>query len=223
MWGGVIFLPFPVANSVTVGLGWFIVSSALIFLVADGLASSMRWVKQHLPFRSSNKIKLPDELSEITNALEQLASRKIGALIVIERAQSLNAYIKRDMRFDAQIKAGVIISIFHTSSPLHDGAMIISKERIKALRVILPLTNQANVPIGMGTRHRSAIGISERTDAIVLVASEERGVLSVAYRGILVPAANSEMLRHLISTALKGKGFERFKSADSASHRTDHH
>ena len=144
-------------------------------------------------------------MNEVISALEVLASKRTGSLMVIERKQSLDAYTRKAVSFDAEIKAGVIISIFHTSSPLHDGALVMSKGRIKALRVILPLTEQTQNVSGLGTRHRSALGMSEKSDALVLVSSEERGAMSLAFKGKLIQGVSSEKLPELVAAALRGK------------------
>lgn len=154
------------------------------------------------PFFKFSGKKLPAEFEEILSAIEQLALNKTGALIVLERRQTLDKFINVGMRFDAQVKAEILIPLFATSSPVHDGAIVVSRGRVKAVRVVLPLSQSPGVPKTVGTRHRSAIGISEVSDAITLVVSEERGIASLAYKGKLVSAKSAEELKNLVKTIL---------------------
>lgn len=205
LWIGLIFLPNSLPPRAVALFGWFVLMLSLGFLVFDRVFGIYEWLIRSFNFRTGRGKKLSRELSEVLQALESLASKKTGALIVIERKQPLDRFIKKAVLFDAEIKADVIISIFHSSSPLHDGALVISKGRIKALRVILPLTEQIQVPAGIGTRHRSALGMSEKTDAIILVSSEERGTMSIAFRGKLLQGISREKMPQLVYSALKGK------------------
>ena len=137
--------------------------------------------------------------------MDQLAAIRKGALIVLERKDSLEPYSKNAVRFDSEVNKDVLISIFHTTSPLHDGALLIKKGRVTAARMILPLATNPDVPMGLGTRHRSGIGITEKTDAIALIVSEERGQMSLAYRGNLMKAESAEKMEEYLSEVLKGK------------------
>ena len=175
-----------------------------LFLITKMIREGMENLRTFPYFKLSAK-KLPQEFEEILRALDQLASRKTGALIVLERRQALDKYLDAGMRFDAQVKSEIMIPLFATSSPVHDGALVVSRGRVKAVRVVLPLSQSASVPKGVGTRHRSAIGISEVSDSITLVASEERGTLSLSYRGKLATAKSLEELRHFLARALEGK------------------
>ena len=118
------------------------------------------------------------ELLQISEAVSILAQRHVGALIVIERDIVLNQYLEMGATIDARISRDLIISIFQQASPIHDGAITIQDERITAAGCFLPLTRQTNLSPEFGTRHRAAIGISQETDAAVIVVSEEHGVIS---------------------------------------------
>lgn len=161
----------------------------------------LRWKFFHFRYAT----KLTDYLQEIVRALDQLTALRTGALIVLERKKVLDDYIRNAVPLDMAINKDVIISLFNTRSPLHDGALVIRKGRIRAARVILPLATSPDVPMGIGTRHRSAIGIAERTDAVSLIVSEERGQMSIACRGRLVRADNAEEMSRLIDAALRDK------------------
>jgi uncharacterized protein (TIGR00159 family) len=123
------------------------------------------------------------EAEEIVRAAESMASKKTGALIVIGRKSSLDIYSEGGEKIDALISAELLKSIFFKNSPLHDGAVLIEDGRIFAARCPLPITDNVNLPAKFGMRHRAAIGISEHTDALVVVVSEETGTISIAEAG----------------------------------------
>lgn len=125
---------------------------------------------------------IPKE-QEILEAVTRCAKRGLGALIVIERQVRLNNWIKKGVLLDAEITAATIESIFTVPGPLHDGAVIISQDKIAAAAVILPITERDELGYILGTRHRAAIGISEQSDAIVIVVSEETRAISLVYEG----------------------------------------
>ena len=122
-------------------------------------------------------------LDEITRAATSLASKRIGALMVIERSIILSRYVDVGALLDARISKELIVSIFHPSSPIHDGAIIIQRGRIASAGSFLPLTRDENVDPDLGTRHRAAIGISQETDALVVVVSEETAKMSLIVDG----------------------------------------
>lgn len=124
-------------------------------------------------------------ITEIVNAAVNMSRRKCGALMVIERRIGLQNLVDDSVRLDIKVNAMVLESIFYPNSPLHDGAVIIRDDRIVAARAILPLTRAENISIRLGTRHRASLGVSEETDAVTVVVSEETGAISVACRGVL--------------------------------------
>jgi diadenylate cyclase len=129
----------------------------------------------------------PESASEILLAVELLASQKIGALIVLERDIGLRTFIESGVRLESLISRDLLISIFQPGLPLHDGAVIVQKDRIAAAACFLPLTTNPQLSSKLGTRHRAAIGITEETDCLSLVVSEETGRISVASFGELIP------------------------------------
>ncbi|MBW7995406.1 MAG: TIGR00159 family protein [Candidatus Glassbacteria bacterium] len=122
-------------------------------------------------------------LVELQRAVNLMAQRNIGALIVIERELELKNLVDIGSRLDAEVRSELLLSLFNTRSPLHDGAVIISGNRIANAGAILPLTSRTDISKEYGTRHRAAIGLSEECDAVVVVVSEERGTVSIALDG----------------------------------------
>ena len=127
-----------------------------------------------------------------------MSKRKEGALIVIEQGDNLNEIIKTGETVDATINQLLIENIFFKNSPLHDGAMIISQERIAAAGCLLPVSHSMDIPKSLGLRHRAALGISQETDALAIVVSEETGGITVARRGSLHRWLSAEQLEKLL-------------------------
>jgi diadenylate cyclase len=124
-------------------------------------------------------------IPEIVRAVQQLAEKKIGALIVMEKDMGLKHYTETGTSVDARVTAELLGTIFTPPSPLHDGAVIVQNDRVVAAGCILPLTQDQRVSQALGTRHRAALGLSEETDAIVIVVSEETGTIGYAEAGKL--------------------------------------
>ena len=146
----------------------------------------------------------PRQISEICSACAYMSRLKIGALMVFERDTRLNDIVASGTVTDAKITNSLICNIFFKNSPLHDGAMIISDGRIKAASCILPLTQDVEVDPGLGTRHRAALGMSESSDAIVVIVSEETGVISVAQNGAITRGYTLETLKELLTKEFIG-------------------
>lgn len=133
---------------------------------------------QFLPsFTSAEELK---SLEEIVRASVSLANRKMGAIIVIERETSLKDFIEVGTPLDAKVSRELLMSIFHPTSPIHDGAVIIKGNRVAAAGCFLPLTLSSDVSRSLGTRHRAGIGLTEETDAVAIIISEETGAISLA-------------------------------------------
>ena len=146
-------------------------------------------------------------LEEIVRAAIALANRKIGALIAIERETSLKDFVEIGVPVDAKVSKEILLSVFHPTSPIHDGAVVIKKNRIVAAGCFLPITMSPDISKALGTRHRAALGISEETDAVVLVVSEETGTVSMAVRGKLDTHLDMGTLRDTLTDffAVKAK------------------
>jgi len=140
---------------------------------------------------------------EIVLAITTLASEKTGALIVIERNIGLRNFIDAGVQLDAHISYDLLVTIFNPSTPLHDGAVVVRNERIAAASVFLPLTKNPEISRELGTRHRAAIGITEGTDAISLVVSEETGLITFVESGVVRRNIDTNQLRKLLLDALE--------------------
>lgn len=135
----------------------------------------------------------------VVYACMNLSKSKTGALIVIEQTIPLDNYEKTGDIIDANINTRLIENIFFKNSPLHDGALIIAKDRIVSAGCILPVSHDSDLPRYLGLRHRSALGIAQATDAVAIVVSEETGNISIAHRGILDTRISSTELEHRLS------------------------
>jgi uncharacterized protein (TIGR00159 family) len=154
------------------------------------------------PFFGSDPGMQGQDVEEIVRAVVALASKRIGGLIAFERDVGLNEYIEGGTKVDSRISREIIVSIFHTTSPIHDGAIIVHKGRVAAAGCFLPLTTNPNVSKTLGTRHRAAIGLTEETDAVVIVVSEEDGRISLVLGGRLTRDLDAANLRERLQKLL---------------------
>ena len=138
-------------------------------------------------------------IAPVVLACMNMAKKKTGALICIQQDVDLTVYEHTGEMFNADANARLIENIFFKNSPLHDGAMIIADNRIKAAGCILPVAQNANLPKDMGLRHRSGLGMSLETDALVIIVSEERGKISVAHNGKIEVNVTAEDLQQILS------------------------
>ena len=141
-------------------------------------------------------------ITQTVRACEAMSRKKVGALIVFAREQRLEEYFKTGTSIDAQVSDQLVRNIFFKNSPLHDGAMIIRDGRIAAAGCVLPLSNNENLAPELGTRHRAGVGMSEATDAVVVIVSEENGSISVATGGMLKRFLKVETLDKLLRQEL---------------------
>ena len=135
---------------------------------------------------------------DISGAASYLSARKVGALIAIEREAGLKTYIESGVPIEGKVTKELLISIFSSKAPLHDGAVIIERGRIVAAGCLLPLSQETNISKSFGTRHRAAIGLSEETDAVCVVVSEETGAVSVTIGGKLMHGVAEDALVKLL-------------------------
>ncbi len=140
----------------------------------------------------------------LSEAVCDLSKEKCGALIVVERNSKLGDYIKTGVELDAMMSCELLGNLFFNRSPLHDGAVIIRNGKICAAGCILPSSKSSDIPKELGTRHRAAVGISEQSDAVVLVVSEETGTVSIANNGVLKRGYNSGTLKDDLFLLLSG-------------------
>jgi diadenylate cyclase len=139
-----------------------------------------------------------ETVSEIVLAITSLSARRVGALIVLERREGLKTFIENGSRIDSAVSYELLVTMFAPGTPLHDGAVIVSGDRIAAAASFLPLSIKEGLPKRFGTRHRAAIGITEETDALAILVSEERGTISLARDGDLQEDLDAKTLRDLL-------------------------
>jgi len=174
-------------------LGYFFLTILVLF--HPELRRILAQVGQNTFFRHFYGIEKSQVIDEIVRSAEWLSSRRIGALIVVERGISLKTFVNSGVDIDAEVSKELLSSIFISGAPLHDGAAVIKANRLVAAACFLPLTLSGDISKELGTRHRAAIGITEETDAVVVIVSEETGSVSIAVGG--------EITRHLASSELK--------------------
>ena len=152
--------------------------------------------------RTNSISKESDTINEVVQASLSLSRQKIGALIVFERKTGINEIIQTGTNLNADVSRELLINIFIPNTPLHDGAVVIRRNYIKAAACFLPLTENKNLNKELGTRHRAALGITEKSDSLSLVVSEETGNISIAINGKLYRDLNEERLRNMLSINL---------------------
>lgn len=180
---------------------------ALIILFQDEIRKFFYSIGTHQRVRSLMKLISGDKRKQharediipLVMACINMGKQKVGALIVIERSLPLNDIMRSGELIDANINQRLIENIFFKNSPLHDGAMIISDKRIKAAGCILPVSHSMNIPKELGLRHRAAMGISQETDALAIIVSEETGNISIAFRGNFRLRLTAEELERLLT------------------------
>ncbi|MEA4825110.1 MAG: diadenylate cyclase CdaA [Clostridium sp.] len=146
---------------------------------------------------------IEEVITEVTNAVENLSKSRTGALIVIEQTTGLGDIIATGTKIDAEISSALLENIFVVNTPLHDGATVIRNDRIAAAGCFLPLTNNPNINKQLGTRHRAAIGISEISDSLVIIVSEETGVISLTVNGNLTRYYTKDRLKDILIRIIK--------------------
>ncbi|OPJ54680.1 diadenylate cyclase CdaA [Alkalithermobacter paradoxus] len=188
-------------NTMTVGL------IALLIVFQPELRRALEYIgrtkfiiRSNTDFENEN---IDKSIEEIVEALYSLSRQKIGALIVIERETGLNDIIQTGTILEAKITRQLLINIFIPNTPLHDGAIVIKDSKIKAAGCFLPLTENKNLNKELGTRHRAGIGISEKSDCISLMVSEENGYISMAKNGKLYRNITKEYIKDLLTKILK--------------------
>ena len=175
------------------------------FLLSVGKATALERMRRWSWGRSVEAA--PLAVGPFVEAAKSLSNKLTGALICFTQASDLSGFAESGDRLDAEISKRLLLSIFNKTSPLHDGAVIIAKGRIQAARCILPVSENPDVPASLGLRHRAAIGLSEITDAVVLVVSEETGAMSLVRYGVVYhDLALTELRTKLNEWLLTGNG-----------------
>jgi diadenylate cyclase len=186
-------------------LGYAVI--ALIVIFQPELRSALVRVGQNPLFTSFIKEGW-NASSEIVEAATALAREHIGAIIAVQRNVGLKAYTDGGIQLDAEVSAELLVSIFKGHNPLHDGAVVIRGNRVVAAACLFPLSENPNLDTSLGTRHRAALGLSEESDAIVVVVSEETGDISIAERGSLMRKVDEKLLRATLRDISSTEGFE---------------
>lgn len=161
--------------------------------------------QRHLFTPALREQELDEILKEIAEATEKLCANKFGAILAIERNVPLNAYIESGVYIDARVSSDLIEAIFTPNNPLHDGGLVIQHGRIMAAGCLFPLTQNKDLSRVFGTRHRAGIGLSEETDAVIIIVSEERQDISLVHRGSLFKDLSREELTAQIRETVKPK------------------
>jgi diadenylate cyclase len=171
---------------------------AAIIIFQPELRTGLARLGQRRFLRAFSRLQESDVADEIVEACERLARANMGAIIAVERQVGLEEYAETGTRLQARVAADILVSIFLPYGPLHDGAVLIAGDTIMAAGVILPLTQFPVADKSLGTRHRAALGLSEETDALVIVVSEETSRISLAGRGSLEQGVSAERLREAL-------------------------
>ena len=169
------------------------------FLVTLGSHKNAQAIVRFFTGNKSQKNMEHEDIMPIVMACMSMGKQKVGALIVIEHDMPLDDIVRTGDVIDANINQRLIENIFFKNSPLHDGAMVISKHRIKAAGCILPVSHNLDIPKELGLRHRAAMGISQVSDAQAIIVSEETGAISVAYKGQFYLRLSAEDLERLLT------------------------
>lgn len=210
-----IFLLIPVSDLLNLTmLNWILENTLTISVISIIIIfqPEIRKALEHIGRTSFvDKIIYEDEetmigvVTEIVNAVEALAKEKIGALIVIEQMTGLGDIINTGTRINGDVSSALLQNIFVVNTPLHDGATIIRNDKIVAAGCFLPLTNDDKLNKQLGTRHRAGIGVTEVTDCITIIVSEETGVISMALNGRLLRNYDKEKLRNVLFKIMRNR------------------
>lgn len=147
-------------------------------------------------FRNTNSDLTDEQINDIVQAVEEMAKVKTGALIAIEKDESLHEYAKTGITLEAEVSKELLLNIFEHNTPLHDGAVIIRRGRIAAATCYLPLSDNRSISKELGTRHRAGVGLTEATDSIVIIVSEETGKIAMAIGGNIIRSMEPQQLKN---------------------------
>lgn len=195
-WAELFTINWILDNAMTVGtLAILIVFQPELRRGLEYIGRSSFFTKSFLEIRGESLTKIVEEL---VDAVASLSRQKIGALIVIERQTGLNEVAETGTLINGSVTSDLLINIFIPNTPLHDGAVIVKDDKIKAAGCFLPLTDNAGLSKELGTRHRAALGISERSDSLAIVVSEETGGISIAESGSIARYLDIKTLRQIL-------------------------
>ncbi len=202
-WAELYTINWILSNAMTVGtLAILIVFQPELRRGLESLGRSRFFTKSFVEIRTENMANVVDEIVE---ACASLSRQKIGALMVFERQTGLNEIVETGTKINGNVSADLLINIFIPNTPLHDGAVIIKDNIIKAAACFLPLSESSAISRELGTRHRAAIGITERSDSLAVIVSEETGAISVAENGNISRYIDPETLKEILLNMYKPK------------------
>lgn len=181
----------------------YVVFAAIVLLQADIRRALVHLGRARIFRRLDRKVSDDDTVEELVVATGNLAAKKIGAIIVLERSIGLRNYIESGITLEAKLTYDLLVSIFQRTSPLHDGAVIIQGDRIAAAACFLPLTVNPRINRELGSRHRAAIGVTEENDSVAIVVSEETGRISLVEDGNVELGLDPEGLRERLKDKLR--------------------
>lgn len=184
---------------------WSQVVLALVVLFQPEIRRTLAQVGERRIFKSLSPLQSSKFIEETVKASVSMANKRIGALIVLERETDLTTIVEMGTELDAKVTKEILTSIFLPYSPIHDGAAIIRNGRIIAAGCFLPLTLSSNLSKSLGTRHRAAVGLTEETDAVVIVVSEETGEISLVMSGQITQKLDAPTLRKMLSDIFQKK------------------
>ncbi len=199
-WSKLYVINYLLKNTMTLGL------IALLIVFQPELRRALEYLgRSRLLSKSLAELaneELDEKIKEISDAVASLSRQKIGALIILERDTGINDVIETGNLIEGKISSSLLINIFIPNTPLHDGAVVIRKDKIMAAGCFLPLTENPNLSKELGTRHRAGIGITENSDALAIIVSEETGAISIAKEGKLSRFLDIDTLIRIIKDAL---------------------
>jgi diadenylate cyclase len=198
-------LPLQTVNTLIRSIVQYVVIAAIVLFQSD-----IRRALSHLgsaPFFRylARSEQVTETIEEVVTAADMLAKADVGAIIVIEREIGLRNYVESGIRIDAVVSYDLLTTIFQQETPLHDGAVIISDNRVAAAACFLPLAVHPTLDRSLGTRHRAAIGLTEESDAVAVIVSEERGEISLAVHGNIERALSAAELRRRLQALILHK------------------
>jgi diadenylate cyclase len=186
---------------------------AFIILFAPEIRRLLVFLGRNRLVRLFIKLDVTESIDEIVNAASELSKKKHGALIVIVRATGVRSFIETGLLLEARVSKPLLVSIFNPKSPLHDGAVVIKDRIIEAARVTLPISERKTYGgVTLGMRHKAALGISEQSDALVVIVSEETGTISIAEHGDLIRGLTPNELHRRLRDSIADVGDHSIKS-----------
>lgn len=213
-WGKLYAINYVLQSTLTIGV------IALVIIFQPELRKALEHLGRSQWVITSARRGIDDEfkmtINEIADAASVMSRKKIGALIVVERAIGINDIVETGTITDAKVSADLLMNIFYPKSPLHDGAVVIKNHRIMAAGCLLPLSSNKYISKELGTRHRAAMGMTESSDALIVIVSEETGAISMAVEGKLQRFLDPTTLKELMTNILMAE-----KSQDKVGERRE--